>query len=295
MDLKERLQNAQKTGRPVFWDGAMGTQLIACGLADKVPELWNLEKPDMIRKIHESYISAGSEVIQVNTFGANRPKLKTARLEDKLTEINRAAARIGKEAAAGKALVAGDFGPTGEMMEPVGELSAEKAEEIYAEQAQVLAEGGVDLFSIETMFDLEEIKAAIRGLKKVAPKLPVAASMTFKKTARGFFTMMGVSPVAAVEGMLEAGADIVGANCSIGPDAMVELVNIFHSLTPAPVLAQANAGEPRMEGGTEVYGYDAGQYAQFAPAIFTAGASALGACCGSTPEFIRLMVAKFPR
>ena len=294
MDLLDKIKNTRKTGRPVFWDGAMGTQLIAKNLAGKVPELWNLEKPEAIREIHQAYVDAGSDVIQVNSFGANRIKLKTGGLEARLAEINLAAATIGKQAAAGKAYVAGDFGPTGEMMSPMGSLTPEKAEEIFAEQAEALAQGGVDLFSIETMFDLEEMKAAIRGLKKTAPKLPVVASMTFKRTARGFFTMMGTSPEQAIEGMLEAGADVIGANCSIGPEQMLELVRVFRSHTQAPLIAQANAGEPAMKNGKEVYGVSAEQFAGFVPEMFKAGANAIGACCGSTPEFIRLMVQKFP-
>jgi len=294
MELMERIKNARKSGRPVFWDGAMGTQLIERGLAGRLPELWNLEKPEVIREIHRAYIDAGSEVIQVNSFGANRLKLKTAGLESRLEEINLAAAEIGKEASSGRALVAGDFGPTGEMMSPVGNLTPEACEKIYFEQARALVSGGVDLFSIETMFDLEEVKAAIRGLKKAARGLPVVAGMTFKKTGRGFFTMMGVSPEQAVNGMLEAGADVVGANCSVGPEAMVELVKVFRSHTSAPLIAQANAGEPSLEGGKEVYGVTAAQFASFAPKMFQAGAEAIGACCGSSPEFIREMVRQFP-
>jgi 5-methyltetrahydrofolate--homocysteine methyltransferase len=294
MDLLEKIKNARQSGRPIFWDGAMGTQLIARNLAGKVPELWNLEKPEAILEIHKAYVEAGSDVIQVNSFGANRLKLKAGGIETRLREINLAAAKIGKQAAAGKAYVAGDFGPTGEMMSPMGSLQPEEAEKIFSEQAEALAQGGVDLFSIETMFDLEEMKAAIRALKKAAPRLPVVASMTFKRTARGFFTMMGTSPEQAIEGMLEAGADVIGANCSIGPELMLELVKVFRSHTTAPLIAQANAGEPVMQDGKEVYGVSAEQFAGFAPGMVKAGADAIGACCGSTPEFIKLMVREFP-
>ena len=147
MNLLEKLKTSHKTGRPVFWDGAMGTQLIAAGLTGKIPEFWNLEKPDAIRKIHEDYINAGSEVIQVNTFGANRLKLKSAGLEDQLQPINSSAARAACEAAAGKALVAGDLGPTGEMMTPMGNLEPDQTEGVYREQGSILAGAGVDLFT----------------------------------------------------------------------------------------------------------------------------------------------------
>jgi 5-methyltetrahydrofolate--homocysteine methyltransferase len=293
MELLARIKNARQAGVPVFWDGAMGTQLIAAGLTGKTPEIWNLEKPEIIAGIHRAYAQAGAEVIQTNSFGANRLKLKVAGLENKLMEINIAAAQIARKAAEGKALVAGDFGPTGEMMSPMGSLTPLQAEEIFREQAEALLQGGVELFSLETFFDLEELKAALRGIKKAGPKMPVAASMTFKKTSRGFFTMMGVSPDQAVAGMLEAGADIVGANCSLGPELMVELIKILRSRTSAPLLAQANAGEPALKDGKEIYGVSAEQFAEFAPAMFKAGADAIGACCGSSPEFIRLMVKKF--
>ncbi len=293
MNLISRLEEAKQQGRPLFWDGAMGTQLIARGLVGRAPEAWNLEKPELLREIHRDYVRAGSEVIQTNTFGANRLKLKSAGLEDKLQLINSSAVKAAAEAAEGQALVAGDIGPTGELMAPMGNLSAEQAEEVYREQASILAEAGVDLFSIETMFALEEAQAAIRALKAAAPNLPVACGMTFKKTARGFFTMMGVSPEQAVKGMVEAGAELVGANCSIGPKDMVELVKAMRPLTDKYIIAQANAGEPQLKEGKEIYEVAAEDFAAFAKPMFEAGADALGACCGSSPEFIRRMKAKF--
>ncbi len=293
MTLKDLLERAKKQNRPVFWDGAMGTQLIARGLGGKVSEFWNLEKPEVIEQIHRDYMEAGAEVVQTNTFGGNRIKLKGAGLEDKVQEINRRAGEIAKKAVQGKALVAGDIGPTGEMMSPMGSLTPEQAEEVFAEQASALLEGGVDLFSIETMFDLEEVRSAIRAVKKVAPHFPVVAHMTFRKTSRGFFTMMGVTPKQAISAMLEEGADLVGANCTIGPAEMVELVREMRAYTSAPLIAQANAGSPRLENGKEVYEFSAQEYAEYAPKIFSAGANAIGACCGSTPEFIKLIVEKF--
>lgn len=293
MTILAKIKQAKAEHRPVFWDGAIGTQLIAQGLVGNAPELWNLKQPQVLREIHQEYVRAGAEVIQTNTFGANRLKLKNAGLENLLYEVNFKAVELAQEAAQGKALIAGDIGPTGEMMAPMGSLTVELAEEIYQEQAKVLLEAGVDLFSIETMFDLEEVRAAIRAIKAIAPEIPVAAEMTFKKTARGFFTIMGVSPEQALKGMIEAGADIVGANCSIGPAEMVELVKIMKSFTNRPILAQANAGEPKLIEGKEVYEIKAEEFAEFAKPIFEAGADALGACCGSSPEFIKKMRAKF--
>jgi len=295
MNLLELLKRAKELKKPIFWDGAMGTQLIARGLVGQAPELWNLEKPELIQEIHRAYVSAGADVVQTNTFGANPLKLKTEGLIEKLKEINQSAVRIAKGAVNGKALVAGDIGPTGEMMAPIGKLTPELAEEVYAEQAEALAKAGVDLFSIETMFDLEEVKSAIRGIKKVAPGIPIVAQMTFKKTAPGFFTMMGVSPEQGIEGMLEAGAEVVGANCSIGPEKMVELVKVMRGITTAWIIAQANAGEPRLEQGKEVYEFSAEEFSRYAVEMFRAGADCIGACCGSGPEFIKLMVEKFKR
>ncbi len=291
--LEELFQRAKAENRPVFWDGAMGTQLIARGLVGKAPEWWNLEKPQEIEAIHRDYVLAGAEVIQTNTFGGNRLKLKGAGLEDKVRQVNLRAGEIAKKASGDRALVAGDIGPTGEMMSPMGSLTPQQAEEVFAEQAEALLSAGVDLFSIETMFDLEEACSAIRAVKKLAKEVPIVAHMTFRKTPRGFFTIMGITPEQAIDKMLEAGAMVVGSNCTIGPSEMVELIEIMRAHTSAFLIAQPNAGSPRLEEEKEVYEYQAEEFAEFAPRLFQAGANAIGACCGSSPEFIKLIREKF--
>lgn len=287
-----RLAECQKAKRPLLFDGAMGTQLFARGLKEKVPEYYNLEKPEVIIAIHKDYVDSGSDVIQTNTFGANRLKLEHSGLLDKLAELNKTAVLLAREASSGKALVAGDIGPTGRLMEPSGELSPKLAQEVYEEQVCALMEGGVDLFSIETMFDLEELKCAVRAIKRLT-ELPIVASMTFRKTGRGFFTMMGISPKDAVKGLEEEGADVIGANCTIGIKEMVELISEMRLLTKKPLIAQANAGAVKLDGEKEGYEYTAETYAEYAPSLYRAGADIIGACCGSSPEFILKIKEKF--
>ena len=280
------LKKAQAEGKPLIWDGAVGTQLIARGLIGRVSEEWNLSRLDAITAIHADYFAAGALAAQTNTFGGNRLKLKLAGLEDKLFEVNSRAVEAAQAACPPGRLVAGDLGPTGQMLEPAGTLAAAEAEEVFAEQAQALASAGVDLFSLETFFDLGEACAAVRGARRVS-ELPVVASMTFRLTKRGYFTINGVTPEAAAQGLLEAGAAVVGANCTLGPADMLGLVQAFRKATPAPLIFQPNAGSPRLVQGKEVYDQTAEEFAKLSAPLREAGANILGACCGSNPEFIR--------
>jgi 5-methyltetrahydrofolate--homocysteine methyltransferase len=291
-DLLSLIRTARESGRPVIWDGAVGTQLIARGLTGKAPEFWNMERPDVIMQIHADYFAAGAQVVQTNTFGGNRYKLEVSELSDRLEDINRRAAELARIVCPDHGFVAGDIGPTGRVLVPSGDLSADDAEEAFAKQAEALLKGNVDLFSIETMFDLEEVKAALRGVRRVSD-LPVVAHMTFQKTSRGFFTVMGVTPEAAVKGMEDAGADVVGANCTIGIADMVELIRQMRPAAGKPLIAQANAGEPELKHGETIYHDTPEKFASFARALFEAGASAIGSCCGTTPEFIRAVKSKF--
>ncbi len=292
-DLLSLIHSAKESGQPIIWDGAVGTQLIARGLTGKAPEFWNLERPDVISQIHADYLAAGAQVVQTNTFGGNRYKLETSGLENRLEDVNSKAAELARSVCPDQCFVAGDIGPTGRMLVPSGDLSADDAEDAFAQQAGALLKGGVDLFSIETMFDLDELKAALRGVRRVSD-LPVVAHMTFQKTRRGFFTIMGVSPEAAVKGMEDAGADVVGSNCTIGMADMVELIREMNLVAGKPLIAQANAGEPELKGGDTIYHDTPENFAAFARALFEAGASAIGSCCGTTPEFTRAIKSKFP-
>lgn len=285
-DFLAHLQKARAEGRPLLWDGAVGTQLIARGLTGKAPEEWNLLRPEIIQAIHADYFAAGAVAAQTNTFGGNRLKLKSAGLEDKLVAINTQAVESARRACPAEGFVAGDIGPTGQLTAPAGTLSVEEAQAVFAEQARALVAAQVDLFSLETFFDLEEAKAAVAGVRRVS-NLPVIASMTFRRTKRGYFTINGVTPATAVAGLLEAGADVVGANCTISANEMVDLAQEFRRATSAPLIFQPNAGNPRLKDGKEVYEQTADEFARSALILASAGADILGACCGSSPDFIR--------
>ncbi|MGH2513312.1 MAG: homocysteine S-methyltransferase family protein, partial [Candidatus Limnocylindrales bacterium] len=208
-----------EAGRPILADGAMGTMLFLSGLQfGDPPEVWNLTQPEVIRRIHRGYLEAGSQILLTNTFGGNRLRLGLHHLEERVAELNQTAAillRSEVEAAGDGALVAGDIGPSGAIMAPLGTLDYDEAVEIFAEQAAALIAGGVDLVWIETMSDLTEMKAAIEGVRRVAPGIPLIATMTFDTRGR---TMMGVTPEQAVEALAAWGADAIGGNCGNGPD-----------------------------------------------------------------------------
>ncbi len=282
------------TGHPtVLADGAMGTMLFAAGLQfGDPPEAWNLSHPDVVRRVHRSYLEAGSQILMTNTFGANRQRLSLHNLDARVAELNRTAAILlrGEVAAAGgEALVAGDIGPTGSILAPTGTLDYDEAVEIFAEQAAALAAGGVDLIWIETMSDLPEIKAAIEGVRRVAPALPLIATMTFD--TRGH-TMMGVSPEQAVLALTAWGADAVGGNCGNGPDELLGVIRRMRAAAPDAVLvAKSNAGMPELVDMRAVYRTDPATMAGCALAMRDAGATIIGGCCGTTPDHLAAMAA----
>src|SRR6478672_2586045 len=224
-------------GGPILADGAMGTMLFASGLQfGDPPEAWNVSHPDVVRRIHRGYLDAGSRIVMTNTFGGNRLRLALHGLEGQVAELNRTAAillRAEVDAAGGRALVAGDIGPTGEIMAPLGTLEQAEAEDVFAAQAAALIAGGVDLIWIETMSHLSEIEAAINGVRRASPGIPIVATMTFD--TRGF-TMMGVSPEAAVTALAAAGADAIGGNCGNGPDELLPVIEKMHAIAPDIVL-----------------------------------------------------------
>ena len=205
--------------RPVLLDGGMGTLLQDAGLEDGAPgELWNLENRDAVRTAHAAYAEAGARLLTTNTFGGTRPRLEMHGLGDRVGEVNRTAAQIARSVADERGLlVAGDLGPTGELLAPLGTLTREEAQELFAEQLVGLVEGGIDLVLVETLSDLGEAEAALAAARKVAPGLPVAVTMSFDTNLR---TMMGVRPADAVTHLAAAGADAVGANCGRGPEEM---------------------------------------------------------------------------
>ncbi len=269
---------------PVLFDGATGTMLQKLGLKPGgSPDLLNLTEPELVKKVHRAYREAGSDVITTNTFGANRIKLKEYDLEDKLAEINIAAARNAREAA-GDGFVAGCIGPTGRFVEPVGDIDFDAMVDVFAEQADALKRGGVDLFIIETMMDIKEMKAAITACRSTG--LPVVATMTFDDKMR---TVLGTSPeVFAIVGE-SLGADCIGANCSLGIEGILKAVSAMRSFTTLPLIAQPNAGIPVLKGNETVFPAKPEEMASFVPKLIEAGVGVLGGCCGTTSDHIRKM------
>lgn len=271
-------------------DGATGTMLQQAGLEPgTAPERWNLENPDAVRALHRSYIDAGADMILTNTFGGTAIRLKREGLDAQAAEISRAAARLASEVAGGGVLVVGDIGPTGEMLAPLGLLSYEDAVAAFAEQAGALAEGGADVILIETMSDLNEIRAAIEGVRQVTD-LPLLATMSFDTKGR---TMMGVKPEKAAQALQDLGVDVMGANCGRTLTETLEAVLKMREAVPDAVLmAKPNAGLPHAEGGDLVYDVTPEVMADYARRfVEEAGVRVFGGCCGSTPDHIAAVAA----
>ena len=280
-------------GDPVMADGAMGTMLFASGLASgDAPETWNLAHPDVIRGIHRGYLDAGARILLTNTFGANRLRLALHRLEDRVEHLNRTAAillRAEVTASGRDALVAGDIGPSGEIMAPLGTLQRDAAIDVFAEQAAALVAGGADLLWIETMSDLDEMAAAIAGARRASPGTPIVATMTFD--TRGH-TMMGVSPEAAAEALIALGADTIGGNCGNGPDELLPVIERMRAVAPdVPLVAKPNIGIPVFVGARAEYRTPPEAMATEATSLRAAGATVIGACCGSTAAHLEAMAA----
>ena len=288
---RTRWNDLVASGGPILADGAMGTMLFAAGLQfGDPPEMWNLTQPDVVRRVHRGYIDAGSKVVLTNTFGGNRLRLSLHGNEQRVSEFNQMAAiilRAELDAAGSDALMAGDIGPSGSIMAPLGTLEHDEAVDVFAEQAAALVAGGVDVIWIETMSDLAEIKAAIEGVKRVAPDLPLIATMTFDTRGR---TMMGVTPEAAVEAIRGWGADATGGNCGNGPDELIPVIAKMRAADPDVLLvAKSNAGMPELVDMRAVYRAQPSEMADYATAIREAGATIIGACCGSTPAHLAAM------
>ena len=276
----------------VLLDGGMGTLLQDLGLDDGGSgELWNVERPEAVRSAHEAYAAAGARVLTTNTFGGTRPRLEMHGLGDRVHELNEAGARVAREVAhAHGALVAGDLGPTGELMEPLGTMDAAQAQAIFAEQLAGLRDGGIDLVLIETISDLAEAQAAVAAAREVVPDLPVVVTMSFDTNLH---TMMGVAPAAAVVALAEAGADAVGANCGRGPGEMAAIAAAMADVRPEGLLlvAQSNAGLPQVVGDHFEYDATPDDLAAHALELRELGVDLVGGCCGSTPAHIEAMAA----
>ena len=278
-------------GAPILGDGAMGTTLQDRGNdAGDAPELWNIEHADVLTQIFTEYADAGARLLTTNTFGGTRARLQMHGLEDRVEEINRAAAELARQVADryDGTFVLGDIGPSGELMEPMGDLTPQKAQELFAEQIRGLVAGGVDAILIETMSDLSEVEAAVAAARAEAPGLPVLATMSFDTNLR---TMMGVSPALAVTTLTDLGVDVVGANCGRGLDEMRIIADQMVEARPegARLMIQSNAGLPRLQGDSFVFDGTPEEMASFAVHMRELGFDIIGACCGSTPTHIAAM------
>lgn len=272
----------------VVFDGAMGTMLYNKGVfINQCYDELALRQPDLVRDIHAEYVKAGADVIETNSFGANRVKLTQYGLQDQARELNRAAAAVAREAAGDRALVAGAVGPLGVRLEPYGPTSKDEARAIFREQMEGLVAGGVDLFILETFADLEEIEQAIHAAREVAPDKPVIGQMTI---LGDFRTPYGASPEDVVVSLDKWGADIIGLNCSVGPQTILDCIEKMTPLTRRKLSAQPNAGMPRDVGGRSMYMASPEYMATYARHLVQAGAKIIGGCCGTTPDHIHAMV-----
>ncbi len=287
----EKISQKIKQGKLLVSDGAWGTFLQEKGLMPgECPELWNIDHRDDVLEIAKSYIDAGSDMIETNSFGGSYFKLKPYGLEDRVYEINKAAAEISREAAGPDKHVLGSIGPTGKMM-IMGEVTFDDLYNAFKIQAEGLEAGGADTLVLETFTDIEEATAAVKACKQNT-SCEIICTMTFDKTGeKEYNTMMGITPAQMVEDIIKAGADIIGANCGNGIVNMIDIAAEIRSIdTDIPILVHANAGAPMYKDGKTVFPESPEEMAGNVKALIAAGANIIGGCCGTTPEHIRKIV-----
>jgi len=283
MNAKKRIFSLLRE-KVLILDGAMGTELQKRGLPSGVcPEAWCLAHPEAVAEIHSAYREAGADIVYTSTFGANRLKMGLYHLSN-VHETNRRRAEIAVTAAGG-GLVAGDIGPTGHFVEPFGDVPFEDAVALFREQAQGLLEGGVDLFVIETMMDIQEARAALIAVREISDLFCIV-TMTDEKHGR---TLNGTDPVSALVTLQSLGADVVGCNCSTGPEGMLGMIAAMKGHAVVPLAAKPNAGMPKLVGDATVFDLDAAGFAVFGEPLAAAGANLIGGCCGTTPAHIRAL------
>jgi len=281
-----------RAGETLVFDGGYGTMLFAAGLLNGAcPELWNDTHHEVVAAIHKGYFDAGSQIVETNTFGGSRLKLDEYRLGDRTRELNVKGARLARAVAPAGGYIAGSIGPTSRL--PLdyaldAGVTDEDYEATFREQAEALAEGGVDLFAVETMMFPQEATAAIRACKAAAD-LPVMATMFFQyeEGHDRDRTMWGESPAEVAKNLLAAGADVVGMNCGRGPDRAIVIIREMRVVTDAPLVAYPNAGLPVTTGDTVTYELGPEEMARDYPALLEAGCNIVGACCGSNAEHIK--------
>ena len=276
--------------RPLLLDGATGSNLMKRGMPRGVcTELWIDAHPEILLDLQREYVAAGSDIIYAPTFSANRHTLEREGLGDQVSDLNRRLVALSRQAAGGKALVAGDMTTTGVPLEPNGPMEYNRLHEIYREQAAALAEGGADLIVIETMLGIDETAVALEAAREVCD-LPVLCSLTVQSDGSAYF---GGNCVDAVEELQELGASAAGVNCSCGPEQLVSLVRNMKAVARIPLLVKPNAGMPAIsDDGEAVYPMTAAEFATHMRVLLEAGANLIGGCCGTTPEFIAEMKRK---
>jgi 5-methyltetrahydrofolate--homocysteine methyltransferase len=284
MDFQDWLKNDSKI---ILFDGGMGTEIFKRGITPgKLPDLINLESPDIITDIHRAYYSAGADMCQTNTFGSSLLNLRNYKVDNKIQEINVNALQNIKNACTPNKLIVGDIGPSGAFKPPVGKATFEDWKMSYKEQVKYL-ESGVDLWHIETISDIDEMLAAIEAIKEVSKK-SIISSMTYKKTRRGYFTIMGNSLEKCVKMLEGANVSVIGANCTLGSEEMIDLAKELTKLTDIPFSVKPNAGKPRLDE-KQVVHYDQpiSDFITHIKEMISWGAKIVGGCCGTSPETIK--------
>jgi len=277
-----------RSGDIVVGDGAWGTMLMARGLEPgQAPEVFNLTRPEVLEDIARLYLDAGAESITTNTFGGSPARLRQSGLDDEIDAINRVAVEAARRVASGCAYVSGSVGPCGHLLRPYGEADPAEIAAGFTRQIRALVDAGVDLLWIETMTDLTEAILAVRAARAVDPTVPIVATMTFKPTRRGYFTVMGNSIQQAVAGLSEAGADVLGSNCGSDIQAMVEIAREFRARTERPVAIRSNAGLPEYQAGELVYPHAPAFMGEHAGVLADLGVTLIGGCCGITPAHVQ--------
>lgn len=275
---------------PLLADGAMGTALHDAGLgAGEAGELWCVERPRVVRRVHRAHVDAGARVLLTNTFGASRFALARHGAADRVDEVNRAAAGLAREAAGPGRIVLGDVGPFGGFLAPLGDAEPGEVREAFREQVRALLAGGVDGIAVETMSAVEEAVVAVEAAREEGAGV-VVGSMAYQATPAGYRTLMGVAPAEAARALRDAGVDVVGANCGtdLAPEDYVGVARAYRAADgDLPVMVQMNAGTPRLEGREVVYDLEPDAMAAVVPDLVGAGAAVVGGCCGTTAEHLR--------
>jgi methionine synthase I (cobalamin-dependent)/5,10-methylenetetrahydrofolate reductase len=269
-----------------LFDGAMGTMLYSKGVfINKCYDELNLRSPEIVLEVHKQYVRSGAEILETNTYGANRVKLRTFGIEDELRDINTKAVEIARKAAGDSVYVAGAIGPLGIRIEPYGPTALDEAREYFREQAEALRDAGVDLFILETMANIAEVEQGIQAIRDIC-SLPIIAQMTIGTDNR---TVYGDSPRTIAERLDRAGADVIGLNCSVGPDVMLDAIEEMSAVTARKLSCQPNAGLPREVAGRQMYMASPDYMGKYAKRLIHKGVKFLGGCCGTTPEHIKVM------